>query len=202
MADLINLRLEGDRAFVEGSFFDVQKAEALTARAVNEIAQEIEDEAKRQAPKGPDGTLKLHPVDRDEVFGKVVPTAFQFGGGVSAKGEGGRFVKGTFDPRQEEIYRAVITVAEEPKHAKWVHDGTGVYGPTGNPITARNPDGYMVFHKSRWPTAKILVRTHYRFKSVQGQPAQPYLDQAYLIVNSRIVPQRITRLQAEISAIT
>ncbi len=60
------------------------------------------------------------------------------------------------------------TVRNTARHAKWVHEGTGVYGPTGSPITAGGE--YMAFFTK--DGRKIVTR------SVLGQQGQPWLRDA------------------------
>jgi hypothetical protein len=54
-------------------------------------------------------------------------------------------------------------------YALWVHDGTGIYGPTGRPIRPRRAQ-YMVFRGSGG--ALVYAR------SVRGQRSNPYLRDA------------------------
>src|SRR6187551_3035682 len=145
MADLINVRFEGDgKGIVEGrldDIFDIAKAKRLIKDAIDDSADAIEVESSRQAPVET-GALKLHPVDREDTrFGIAEAAAFSFGGGISARGERGRFVAGGLpEASAGQIFaRSTISVAKEPKYAIWVHDGTGVYGPRKSPITAKVP---------------------------------------------------------------
>lgn len=55
-------------------------------------------------------------------------------------------------------------------YAMWVHEGTGIYGPRGRPITARRPGGYLKF-QGRYGG---IVYT----KSVRGQRPNPFLRDA------------------------
>jgi hypothetical protein len=83
--------------------------------------------------------------------------------------------------------RGSLTIATEPRnvlgistfavligtnlsYARWVHDGTGIYGPTGAPIVARGGT-YLVF-KSK--TTGRLVFT----RSVRGQEGVAFLKEA------------------------
>lgn len=55
-------------------------------------------------------------------------------------------------------------------YSKWVHEGTGVFGPRGAPIVPKNGP-YLVFKSRR--TGDLVFA-----KSVQGQKPQPYLRAA------------------------
>ena len=228
MADFITVRFEESRSrgILEArtsNFFDEFKARRLLKEAIEDVADEIEKEAKIQAPLGPSGDLKLHPVDRsdteirdipgffDEGFGATASNIFLFakGGGPGTpgfRGPGGRFIKPeafrpAVDIPGQLIATSVLTVAQEPMHAIWVHNGTGIYGPSKSLITAKRPGGFMTFPASRWPTA-MFKRSNYRFKSVKGQPAQPYLRNAFLLIDSTFVPMRMAVLRAQIAAET
>jgi hypothetical protein len=208
--------MDGDKVLTEGRLFDMFQVKHLLRDAVDDIANKIEDAAKTFAPEDR-GKLKLHPVDRDDTRILETPSFFSpgfgtqtnvpaFGGGFSVRGPKGRFIKPKFlSPSVfipgELVARSTITVAEEPFYAKFVHDGTGIYGPKGTVITAHDPDGFMTFPASRFPTARFK-RKEYRFKFVKGQEAQPYLNKAFLLINSTYVPIRIERLRAQIAAET
>lgn len=62
------------------------------------------------------------------------------------------------------------------KYAKFVHDGTGIYGPTGRPITAKKPGGVLHFF---WNGREVFMR------SVKGQRARPFLRNAGRDVTAR-----------------
>lgn len=159
-------------------------------RTVEEIANKIEEAAIAFAPRGKTGELKAHPVDRNDASGQVEGNAFSFGGGVSARGEGGRFVAGGLP--ESSVGQTVLAVnfrlPKLPKHAIFVHDGTRT------PITSRRPDGHLVFIKS---DGKKFVG-----KSVRGQAANPYLTKAYELVDKLWVPIEVEKLRAKIDALT
>lgn len=222
MAELLNVSFEDRKGIIEGrldNLFDVFKAKQLLKEAVDDIADKIEDQAKIEAPQGPTGRLKAHPVDRSDTKVDITPERFDegfgqltgiplFGGGFAVRGPGGRFVKpeafrpSIFSPG-EIIIQSILSIPKDPAHAIWVHDGTGVYEPggSGKMITAHDPEGFMTFPASRWPTANFK-RKNYRFKSVLGQPANPYLDRAFFTINGSYVPARIEILRGEIAALT
>lgn len=213
MGELLSIRMEGEKAIVQGRMFDLTRAKHLLAKAVEDIADEVEAAAKVKAPMGPTGELKIHPVDRADTVVTHIPDFFSpgvgtrtgiplFGGGTAVRGPGGRFISPSeFQApvfiQGELTARSVITVAREPKHAIWVHDGTGIYGPRRKMITAKKPGGFMTFPAARWPTA-VFKRKNYRFRSVKGQPPNPYLTEAYLLIERTFMPVRIEQLRAEI----
>jgi hypothetical protein len=200
MAELLKITMTGDKALIEGRLFDMAKVKHLLKDAVDDIADAVEDSAKRFAPEDR-GKLKLHPVDRDDTrIGVAEGRAPLFGGGFAIQGPTG-FIPGVGTAGGELVARSTITVAKEPKYAIWVHDGTGVHGPRGKAITAHDPEGFMKFPASRWPTARFK-RATYRFKSVEGQKPQPYLTDAFLLVDRTYVPARIELLRAQIAAET
>lgn len=220
MAELINVDFEGRSGSVSGrvtNLYDAYRAKQLLKEAIDDIADKIEAQAVVEAPRGPTGELKDNPTSRTDTRIVITPERFDagfgqatgiplFGGGFAVRGPGGKFIKPQeFRPAifslGEVIAESFIGIPEEPAHAIWVHDGTGVYGPRKKRITAKRPGGFMTFPASRWPTASFK-RKNYRFKSVLGQPANPYLDRAFLIVNSTFVPARMELLRAQIAAET
>ncbi len=86
------------------------------------------------------------------------------------------------------VYHAGIGLKKSPHYGIFVHDGTGIYGPRKSPIVPRTAP-YLKF--------TIGERT-FRLKSVKGQEAQPFIDQAYEIVNRTYVPMRVNRLRRAI----
>jgi len=205
MADLISVKIEQGGGILQGNlsqFYDHFRARQLIKEAMDDIADAVEIEATRQAPEHT-GALKAHPVSRDDTRLGITTDVPAFGNQQSVRGARGRFVAavpiGT--PVGETIIRTTLGIPEEPMHAIWVHDGTGIYGPKKQMITAHRPGGFMVFPKSRWPTA-VFKRSIYRFQAVKGQKPQPYLDRAFLVVDKSYVPVRIELLRAEIAAET
>lgn len=216
----ITAYVSGDgRGILEGRFesvFDRTAVLNLIKVAIDDIADELEEEAREQVPRGPTGDLKKHPVDREDTKIEITPDYYApgfgtqtnvplFGGGTAVRGPGGRFIKpslfapSVFVPGGI-IAKSIFTIPQEPHYAIWVHEGTGIHGPRGQMITARNND-YMKFPASRWPTA-VFKRAHYRFKEVKGQQANPYLVKAFLKIDNTYVPVRLSQLEAEIAAIT
>lgn len=61
-------------------------------------------------------------------------------------------------------------VGSDLYYSRWVHDGTGIYGPRGTPIVPRQAARLRFFwkRKGRWVTAK----------SVRGQRGAHYLTRA------------------------
>jgi hypothetical protein len=166
----------------------------LTQEAIEDIGDNIVLGARLFAPEGDTGRLQAHPVDRDKSkAGVVVGEAPLFGGGFAVRGPGGQFFFGGTDVSPGDVfYREIITVAEIPVHAKWVHNGTGIYGPHRSPIVPRSKP-YLVFHGR---LGKVVT------KSVRGQPAQPFLLQAYRVANRSYVPFRLALLRGELAAVT
>jgi hypothetical protein len=188
-----------------------------TVEAVKDVADAIEAEASAQAPLGKTGELKAHPVDRADFSGGsglFIPGEFLNRGesietralsfvsaGQSPKftvrGPGGRFVRATPFERagffeRDTPEKIVITLPEEPEHARWVHDGTGIYGPNNHPIIP-NSGKIMVWENEDGNTIKA--------KSVKGQKANPYLERAFVIIERIFYPARVEALRAEIRAL-
>lgn len=205
---LISARFENDRILVEGELFDAQKARFLIEEAVEDIADAIETEARRQAPIGeatpdprrpPPGRLKEHPIERSKTIGVITGVSSIVSPGappaVSVRGARGRFVGAV--PAAGAITgdvfaREVITLPETPEHAKWVHDGTGIYGPRNRPIKPRSADNLVFYWRKRWN----------KVPTVRGQKPNPYLQEAYFIVNRTFVPIRLAHLRAQIRLAT
>lgn len=168
-------------------------AARLLRDAVDDIGERIEETAKDLAPRGKTGALKQHPVDRDEAEGFVATSFPLFGGGFAGRGPGGLFVRGlSVDSPGQVVARQTITVARIPKHAIWVHDGTGIYGPHRSPIVPRRARYLKFEYKGRL----------WRLRSVRGQRPQPFLTDAFLVVNRTYVPARVELLRAELAAVT
>jgi hypothetical protein len=217
MAEFLDITFEGDKTVVRGeanNIVDMEKIKHLLKKAVDDIADAVETESKRLAPVET-GALKLHPVDRDDTsvgftqgmfdvgFGQPTGIAL-FGGGFAVRGPGGRFIspqmyRSPIFVSDQLIAKSTITVAKEPKHAIWVHDGTGIYGPKHTIITAHTPGQRMKF--PRWSKA-IDRRPQWRLESVKGQRPQPYLFDAFELIDKTYVPMRLEILRAEIAAET
>jgi hypothetical protein len=211
MIDITNIRV--DDIFHEivgrGRFgVDVELKKFIDA-----AGKEVERKAKEFAPAGPTGRLKAEGVVRHEGVtdivsgnvgdrfqpGAVVTDLPSFGGGFTVRGPSGRFVSATKVLSPGFVYgstfsRANYSVAIELNpgvaHSKWVHNGTGLYGPHKTPIVPRRAP-FLVFH---YRGRKWIKR------SVRGQRPQPFLDQAFHYVNDVYIPARITSLKAAIAA--
>lgn len=77
----------------------------------------------------------------------------------------------------------VGVVSFRARHALWVHEGTGIYGPRGRPIRARG-GGMLRFPNRR---GRGGARRFIYTRSVRGQPAQPFLVYALYLV---MLPKR------------
>lgn len=72
-----------------------------------------------------------------------------------------------------------VEVGTTVKYARAVHDGTGIYGPTGIPITAKH-GALLVFtpRKSAGTFVKRADRVRVFARSVKGQRPNPFLKNA------------------------
>lgn len=150
------------------SIFDIigsmgDSAVRALRETIEDIADEIEELARENAPEGPTGRLKAHPVERRDLKRRV-------------RGPGGLVVK------------SELSVPDKPEHAKWVHDGTGVFGPRGAVIVPRTAP-FMVF--------EYQGRIHRR-KTVAGQSPQPYLREAMEEAERTIIPLKLAELRARL----
>ncbi len=135
------------------------KAVRLLRETIDEIADEIESDANARIPED-SGFLRSVGVDRTDSKRRV-------------KGPGGLVVK------------TELAVPKVPKYAKWVHDGTGVYGPRGVPITPRKAP-FMVFNvDGKW----------FKRKTVLGQQPQPFLKEALEDAERTIIPIKLAELR-------
>lgn len=167
----------------------------LLRDAIDDIADAVEQEAREEAPFREHGSLKRDPVDRDEtIIGFVTRTKV----GPRARLEGGGQLGGVqaiLPPSVgpgELVARSVITLPENVPHAKWVHNGTGIYGPTGLRITPKKANYFVFYSRSRW----------WKLDSVAGQKANPYLERAFEHVDVTYAPIRLAHLRAEIKTLT
>lgn len=81
-----------------------------------------------------------------------------------------------------------IGVSRQAPYALWVHDGTGIFGETGNLIRPR-VKRVMVFEKE----GKVFFRSY-----VKGQKPQPFMAEAFESVANTYVPLRVGRLRQQI----
>lgn len=156
---------EGEDIFdLIGSMPD--KAVRLLRATIEDIADRIESQAIANAPEDT-GELKAHAVERRDLKRRV-------------QGPGGLVVK------------SEISVPSTPKHAKWVHDGTGIYGPRGTPIVPRKARFMRFQIDGKW-----FAKT-----SVLGQQPQPYLKEAVEEVERTYVPIKLAELRARLETLT
>jgi hypothetical protein len=208
--------IEIDDVIIDKDFFEVRSRFAARAvpleirEFVHAVTDEIEKVAKATAPVGDTGRLKafgikksfdtLHIPGTGGRAGESVTEFPAFGGGFTVRGAGGRFTRveqyqppGTVftgSPSRHSFQGVVELNTEEVPYAKWVHEGTGIYGPYHTPIVPLQSK-YLAF----WWHGR-----HWLKKSVRGQRAQPFLTEAYEFVNSVFVPAKIRELSAEIRA--
>lgn len=166
MADFI--RIEQGR---NEDIFDLigkmpDRAIRLLRETIDEIADEIEDLANSKIPDDT-GELRAVGIDRKDLQRRV-----QGPGGLVTKTE--------------------LSVPKVPKYAKWVHDGTGIYGPRGVPITPRKAP-FLVFNvDGKW----------FKKKSVLGQEPQPYLKEAVEQAQTTIIPIKLAELRSKLELLT
>lgn len=185
----IHFETQGEQRALRG--FAPTIALHLLRDAIDDIADHIGDAARELAPQGDTGALKAHPFDRSETHFGFATAAPLFGGGTAVRGEGGRFTQGEGGATPgRAVAHVVFTLPRTPKHAVWVHNGTGLFGEHHSPIVPRTKP-YMTFYIG---TRKFVRR------SVRGQKPQPYLTEAYAFIDATYVPIRFERLKAEIDA--
>lgn len=83
---------------------------------------------------------------------------------------------------------ANIRLTNKPKHTRWVHEGTGLFGPRAKRIVS--PSGNVMQFVSRGSN----VFTH----STQGQRPQPFFREAVEKIRRTYIPARIKQLQLEL----
>jgi len=100
---------------------------------------------------------------------------------------------GEFGPRKiaPGYWRAGVGLKKHPRYGIFVHDGTGIYGPRKSPIVPRTAP-YLKF--------TIGDRT-FRLRSVKGQEPQPFMDEAFFIINRTYVPFKVEALRLKIQAL-
>jgi hypothetical protein len=166
MADFIRVEQRGDE-----NIFDVignmpDKAVRLLRATIEDIADRIESQAIINAPEDT-GELKAHAVERVDNKRRI-------------QGPGGLVV------------RSVLSVPKTPVYAKWVHDGTGIYGPKGTPIVPKKANFMRFQIDGKW----------FAKRSVRGQRPQPYLKEAAETVERTYVPVKIAELRAKLETLT
>lgn len=195
----------------------------LLLATINAIAREVQTKAQEFAPIGKGenpgdrpGTLKREGIIRRDAhafqtpfgdegrLGEVVTDVHAIGGGFSVRG-GDPLNRGRFSSASQTrepgfqfkgfkpgitFYEAEVLLNPVVRHAEWVHQGTGIYGPHHAPIVPRVAP-YLVFH---WH-GRIWHK-----KSVRGQPAQPFLTEAYVYVNNIYTPARVSELRTQLAA--
>lgn len=142
------------------------KALRYLKAAIEDIADEIEAVATVNAPEDT-GELKAHATERRDLKRRV-------------QGPGGLVVK------------SEISVPKVPVYAKWVHDGTGVYGPKATPIVPRRAPFMRFQIDGKW----------FAKRSVLGQQPQPYLREAVEEVERTFVPVKLAELRAKLETLT
>lgn len=205
MGEFVNVQVEGldDVVRIFGDA-DSAKGVFLLRDALDDIADRIEEIAKILAPSGESGSggspgdLKAHPTERQTIFGAVETRAPLFvkkgeqpGASFAIRGPRG-FVPGRGTAAKETVSHIEITLPDHPEYARWVHTGTGVFGPYKTPIVPVHAKRLIYYQHGE----KHIAR------SVKGQPAQPYLHQAYEFVDRDYVPKRIALLRTEIKFAT
>jgi hypothetical protein len=139
----------------------------LMRAAIDDIADRIEEEARENIPVD-EGDLKADP---NAIIRRDYKRRVRVGGNLVTKTE--------------------FTIPKRGK-ARWVHDGTGLFGPRGRLITPRTQP-FMVFeaYGRKW-----------RLKFVRGQEAQPYLGEAFDEIEATYIPVRLAELRAELETLT
>lgn len=113
-------------------------------------------------------------------------------GGITSHAPGTRYIPHIAGVSGHTIEEIEITVAREPKHAVWVHEGTGIFGPIGLPIIPVRAD-YL-----KWTRHGVTHRRAW----VAGQMPNPYLERAYVTINRDYVPLKMIALQESIRLYT
>jgi hypothetical protein len=75
----------------------------------------------------------------------------------------------------------VGVISFRARHAIWVHEGTGIYGPRGRPIRRRG-GGFMRFPNRNGVGPRGRPRAFVYARSVRGQRGQPFLVYALYLV--------------------
>ena len=135
---------------------------------IDDIADFIEREAIRRAPEGEEETDDI-PLKEQAV------------------------IRRDFKRRVRTPDGLVMKVEMEIPEGKprWVHNGTGLYGPLKRLIRPRTAP-FMVFQ---------IRGQQFRLKTVRGQRAQPYLDEAFDRAEATYIPVKLAELRAELDTL-
>lgn len=169
-----------------------KEADPLVRRLIEDLNQHVYDKAKEFAPKGSTGRLRNEGIIQEHVRQGTVTGVAAFGNQLLVRGSRGFIGAAPIGSEGRSVFTAEVKLNPEVEHAKWVHEGTGIYGSSRRPYTPRVKP-YMIFF---WHGRKWFA------KSVKGQKAQPFLFDAFEYVNNVYAPARLTALRAEISALT
>lgn len=179
---------------------------------VNDLARQVQDTAQQLAPVYT-GLLSAEGISINEAdpfslpgdegrFGEVVTDLPAIGGGFTVRGGNprnrGQFSAASFrEPGFvfegrgiTPTYQADVFLNPAVAHARWVHDGTGIYGPFKSPIVPRTAPFMVFFYEGK----KWIKR------EVKGQKPQPFLTDAFRIVNNSFTPLKLAELRAEINS--
>ncbi|KKM83249.1 hypothetical protein LCGC14_1311340 [marine sediment metagenome] len=85
----------------------------------------------------------------------------------------------------------VGTLTATAEHAVWVHEGTGIFGPTGNPIIPLRSKVLVFFKEEKW----------IRARSVKGQPANPFLRRGATVLRDRVASTLPKEVRQDIRAL-
>jgi hypothetical protein len=140
------------------------RVDPLLRDFVNDVAEEVRQQALDFAPVGDSGILSNHGVVRSQANKRI--------GGY---------------------YTAEVTLNRQVEYAKWVHDGTGTYGPKRRRITPKN-SRFFVFEGRNMKTRRV--------RSIEGQESNPFLTKAFEYVNNVYTPARLSELRLALSAVT
>jgi hypothetical protein len=110
------------------------------------------------------------------------------------------------------IYRAMVGVRDTPKHAKFVHGGTGVFGPLHRPYTITKKQTHFAPDWGIDRTGRMNPAVGNVFKitsghgeiyfrrqvTIMGQRPQPYLIEAFDLAKRSEVPLRVRHLARQL----
>lgn len=85
--------------------------------------------------------------------------------------------------------QVVVGLKREPRHAVFVHEGTGVFGPYRTPIVA--PRGNVF-------AFEVAGVTKFRTR-IMGQRPQPFMREAIELAERTYIPLRVVELGAELT---